>query len=184
VLDNPLFHNNFGINLLNEPTATGGTAAFFGTNIGYTNSFGTAKLSSANPDAFLNVNPNYLSFPGDKLTMALAINSTLQVIEKMGLVLDPNPCNATNCETILGRLDTFLLNLMCGIGDHWTSTAAMGRVTDPSTLKVYGTTGLYVIDASALPVAPDENTQNTVYAFAERASDLLIADRIAGGYWT
>ncbi|KAH8889126.1 alcohol oxidase [Thozetella sp. PMI_491] len=62
---------------------------------------------------------------------------------------------------------------------HPIGTAAMmpqhlGGVVDESLL-VYGVTGLSVVDASVMPDLPGAYTQQTVYAIAEKAADLIRA---------
>lgn len=48
----------------------------------------------------------------------------------------------------------------------------MDGVVD-STLRVYGTQNLRIVDSSAIPLISTANLQSTVYAFAERAADLI-----------
>ncbi|KAF8632495.1 hypothetical protein AX15_001862 [Amanita polypyramis BW_CC] len=60
---------------------------------------------------------------------------------------------------------------------HPIGTASMlpredGGVVDP-TLKVYGTDNLRVVDASTMPIHISAHTQATVYAIAEKASDII-----------
>jgi len=60
---------------------------------------------------------------------------------------------------------------------HVSGSCAMlprekGGVVD-SRLRVYGTKGLRVVDASVFPLEPSGNIQSTVYAVAERAADLI-----------
>lgn len=43
-------------------------------------------------------------------------------------------------------------------------------------LIVYGTKNVRVVDASIMPLIPRGNIQSTVYAVAERASDLIKAN--------
>ncbi|KAG6805306.1 hypothetical protein H0H92_015908 [Tricholoma furcatifolium] len=47
-----------------------------------------------------------------------------------------------------------------------------GGVVD-STLKVYGTSNVYVVDASVIPLQPAAHSQATVYAVAEYAAQLF-----------
>ncbi|QDS77604.1 hypothetical protein FKW77_001981 [Venturia effusa] len=50
----------------------------------------------------------------------------------------------------------------------------MGGVVDP-TLKVYGTDRLSIIDASMIPLIPATHLQASLYAIAEKASDIIKA---------
>jgi choline dehydrogenase-like flavoprotein len=47
-------------------------------------------------------------------------------------------------------------------------------VTNPD-LTVKGTSGLRVVDASALPRVPSGHPQGVIYAMAERAASLILA---------
>ncbi|KAL2133231.1 hypothetical protein VTI74DRAFT_2696 [Chaetomium olivicolor] len=65
---------------------------------------------------------------------------------------------------------------------HVTGSCAMrpreqGGVVD-ERLRVYGTKGLRVVDASVIPIEPVGNIQSVVYAVAERAADLIKEDRM------
>jgi choline dehydrogenase-like flavoprotein len=51
----------------------------------------------------------------------------------------------------------------------------MGGVLD-SRMKVYGTRNLRVCDASIFPIQVRGNIQSTVYAVAEKGSDILKED--------
>ena len=63
---------------------------------------------------------------------------------------------------------------------HACGTCAMkpqadGGVVD-ERLRVYGVTGLRVVDASIFPLIPDANIQAAVYMTAEKAADLIKED--------
>jgi choline dehydrogenase-like flavoprotein len=78
------------------------------------------------------------------------------------------------------EIETMLRNvLMQGTFTHPSGTAAMlprllGGVVDPQ-LRVYGVQGLRVVDASMIPMIPSTHMQATVYAVAEKASDLILS---------
>jgi choline dehydrogenase-like flavoprotein len=50
-----------------------------------------------------------------------------------------------------------------------------GGVVD-ERLRVWGVTGLRVVDSSVMPLIPRANIQSSVYAVAERAADILKED--------
>ena len=52
---------------------------------------------------------------------------------------------------------------------------ADGGVVD-STLKVYGVGGLRIVDASIMPIVPDQHTQGPVYMIAEKAAAIIKAE--------
>ncbi|KDN49790.1 hypothetical protein RSAG8_01855, partial [Rhizoctonia solani AG-8 WAC10335] len=52
-----------------------------------------------------------------------------------------------------------------------------GGVVDPQ-LKVYGTANLRVVDASVIPIHLSCHIQSTIYAIAEKASDILKATTV------
>jgi choline dehydrogenase len=61
---------------------------------------------------------------------------------------------------------------------HAIGTAAMmsrdlGGVVDPE-LRVYGTTNVRVIDASVIPIQISGHLTATIYAIANRASDIIL----------
>ncbi|KAK2597421.1 hypothetical protein QQS21_005969 [Conoideocrella luteorostrata] len=66
----------------------------------------------------------------------------------------------------------------CASNSHAIGTAAMmaeelGGVVDP-TLKVYGTKNVRVVDASVLPMQFSGHLTATIYAVADRASDMIL----------
>ncbi|MED5571078.1 MAG: GMC oxidoreductase, partial [Actinomycetota bacterium] len=65
---------------------------------------------------------------------------------------------------------------------HPAGTAKMGRddmaVIDPSSMSVYGTEGLRVVDASVLPIITNGNIYAPTMMVAERASDLILGNEL------
>jgi choline dehydrogenase len=62
---------------------------------------------------------------------------------------------------------------------HPTSTCAIGQVVDPE-LRVYGTEGLRVVDASVMPSITRANTHAPTIMIAEKAADLIAGRQPAG----
>jgi len=183
VEDDPLAPNNFNLNVDIFPQPGSEIVeAIFGAAMCYGDARGVVNLSSANPDDEPAVTFNFLTTARDRLVTAIMLNQTLALVEKMQLQLVTNPCATGDCSTVLQQLNTYL---SAGFGkpvSHWAGSAGIGRVLDPFTMGVYGTTGLYVLDSSVMPAAPGSNTQYTTYAVAERGVELVIANIEDRGY--
>lgn len=59
---------------------------------------------------------------------------------------------------------------------HPVGTCGMGRVVD-GELKVIGTKGLRVVDASVIPEIPRANTNACTVMIAEQAADMILNDK-------
>lgn len=65
-------------------------------------------------------------------------------------------------------------------GDHYVGSARMGEtndgtsVVDASTLKVWGTDNIYVVDGSIHPDLPTGNSQAIIMVVAERAASMIL----------
>ncbi len=82
-------------------------------------------------------------------------------------------------------------------GHHASCTCAIGPRTDPSAVldsnfRVYGTSNLRVVDASAFPKIPGMFIVTSVYMIAEKAADVILAAAghatlpkciYGGGFW-
>lgn len=74
-----------------------------------------------------------------------------------------------------GRTDLLVASNSHPIGTAAMMPKVLGGVLD-SNLKVYGTTNLRVVDASVIPFQISGHLTATIYAIAEKASDLIKAD--------
>ncbi len=78
------------------------------------------------------------------------------------------------------EIDDFIRNTV-GTLFHPVGTCAMGRdemsVVDPASLRVHGTSGLRVVDASVMPRIVSGNTVAATYAVAEKAAQLILGNR-------
>jgi len=151
----------------------------------YLKSRGWVKLASSNPDVNPLIQPNFLTAQEDVVNLGLALNQSLAAFFDMGLALTVDPCASADCSTPLKLANAYLNNpnITFAPGYHPTGTAGLGNAIDPKTMEVYGTTGLYVMDGSALVRTPGQNTQNSIYALAEHGVELLIAQRESQGVW-
>src|SRR5690606_7282359 len=67
---------------------------------------------------------------------------------------------------------TALVSLMHPCGTAAMTKKEWGGVVD-SDLLVYGTSNLWVVDASVIPTVPGTHIVHTVYAVAEKAADII-----------
>jgi choline dehydrogenase len=91
--------------------------------------------------------------------------------------LDPVELSPGADVTAPADIEAWLRSVMVPSSFHPIGTAAMlpqnlGGVVDEGLL-VYGVKGLSVVDASVMPDLPGSYTQQTVYAVAEKAADLI-----------
>jgi choline dehydrogenase len=141
-------------------------------------STGWVRLTSADPRAPLEVQPNYLAEPADLDALVESVGTIFDLVATSGYArLSAGPAapdhrlttRAETVEFVRRSVDTFF---------HSAGTAAMGTdersVVGPD-LAVHGVEGLFVCDASVFPSLPTSNTQAPVIAVAERAADLFLA---------
>ncbi|PYI31819.1 oxidoreductase [Aspergillus indologenus CBS 114.80] len=141
----------------------------------YPLSVGHTHIASADPNAKPNIDPQFFSHPLDLELMArhwqalqrLPIAPSLQKFFDRGAAPTEASLESTKAALRAAALTTH----------HACGSAAMlplekGGVVD-TTLTVYGTTNLRVVDASIFPLMPHANPMATVYAVAERAADIL-----------
>ncbi|EIM81801.1 alcohol oxidase [Stereum hirsutum FP-91666 SS1] len=111
---------------------------------------------------------------------------TLTLLHAARLII--NLANTTSLSSIVQNItspagiqsDSDLVNYIKNTlapGDHLIGTAAMGPqelggVVD-SSLKIYGTTNMRVVDASIIPLHLAAHPQTLVYAIGEKAADMI-----------
>jgi choline dehydrogenase len=138
---------------------------------------GTVKIVSGDPDVHPALRFNYLSTPTDRQEWGEAVGIARKILnqpafdEFNGGELSPGPSVSTG-EEILEWVSRDAETAL-----HPSCTCAMGTgplsVTDPLSLAVHGTEGLRVVDASVFPYVPNGNIYAPVMMVAEKAADLI-----------
>ncbi|CAM3131601.1 GMC family oxidoreductase [Mycobacterium colombiense] len=151
--------------------------------IGYVlrpDSEGHATITSADPDAPLDIDPNFFATDHDRETFAAAFRTARQLFEQSPiadeLVAETRPgADVTDDDAII---DAALDQGYCGY--HAVGTCAMGTsdddVVDP-TLRVRGVHNLRVMDCSVMPTMVSGNLNGPAMAMAWHAADLILAAR-------
>lgn len=147
---------------------------------------GSIHAVSADPSQAPSIAPNYLSTDHDLRVAANSIRLTRRIAASAALArYAPNeilPGLAFQSEQELreaaGNVGTTIF--------HPVGTCRMGRADDPDAvvdarLRVRGVEGLRVVDASVMPTITSGNTNSPTLMIAERAAEMLRADRREGG---
>jgi choline dehydrogenase len=141
---------------------------------------GYVRLASNDPHDLPLVDPAYLSDPDDLPALIGGIRRALNLARSPSLAPYTANCelsvNATDQE-IISRIENHAASMF-----HPVGTARMGRKDDPdavldSQLRVIGTDGLRVVDASAMPSTIRGHTMAPVVLIAERACALIREQR-------
>jgi choline dehydrogenase len=140
---------------------------------------GWVKLRSADPLAAPLIQYNYLDDADDRQTMVEALKLLRRLVQTppfsdhVAEEIKPGPGVIT---------DEQWLQYCREVGDtvyHPTSTCRLGTdeasVVDPQ-LRVRGTQGLWVMDASIMPSVVSGNTNAATVAIAEKGADLFLAN--------
>ncbi|KAH6692449.1 hypothetical protein F5X68DRAFT_165394 [Plectosphaerella plurivora] len=143
---------------------------------------GTVKLRSADTKDLPAINPNWLTDPTD-ISVALATYKRLRQVfatkAMSGVLADtkeyfPGPDVQTD-EQILQTIRQTVMTIW-----HAACTCRMGKADDPMAVvdksaKVFGVTGLRVVDASSFALLPPGHPQSTVYVLAEKIAAEILA---------
>ena len=141
---------------------------------------GEVRIRSREPGAPPVIRPNYLATDGDRLVAADAIRLTRRICAAPALArfrpqeLKPGPELESEDELIAaaGAIGTTIF--------HPVGTCRMGA--DPAAvvdgrLRLCGIAGLRVADASVMPTITSGNTNAPVLMIAEKAAEMIRADR-------
>ncbi|WP_088345375.1 MULTISPECIES: choline dehydrogenase [Rhodomicrobium] len=140
---------------------------------------GEIRLASSDPVKPPAINPRYLDHEDDARIMIEGLRLGRRILAApafdpyRGPELDPGPDMQSDAELlafIRARAETIY---------HPVGTCRMGRADDPGAvvdpeLKVIGTEGLRVVDASVMPSLIRGNTNAPTIMIAERAADLIV----------
>ncbi|MEX3923833.1 GMC family oxidoreductase [Paraburkholderia sp. BR10936] len=146
---------------------------------------GSIHAVSADPSQPPAIAPNYLSTDRDLRVAANAIRLTRRIAASGALArYQPH-------EILPGlafQTEEQLREAAANVGTtifHPVGTCRMGRADDPDAvvdarLRVRGVEGLRVVDASVMPTITSGNTNSPTLMIAERAAEMLRADRREG----
>ena len=138
---------------------------------------GTVRLTNADPDAPLAIDPNYFSHPDDMATMIRAVRLSREIGAQAALadwrLGEHFPGPATETDEQIARYVARDVSTWF----HPVGTCRMGpgadAVVDPS-LRVHGVAGLRVADASVMPDIVSVNTQAASTMIGWRAGDFVL----------
>jgi len=138
---------------------------------------GSVKIRTADPAVHPALRFNYLSTEQDQREWPEAIRVARTILNQPAMSrfnggeLSPGPAVASDAEI----LDWVARDAETAL--HPSCSARMGTdelaVVDPLTMRVHGTTGLRLVDASVFPSVPNANIYAPVMMAAEKAADLV-----------
>jgi choline dehydrogenase-like flavoprotein len=136
---------------------------------------GRVALRSARPDAKPRISHNYLATERDRATMIASVRLAMDIFRRPVLSKVRRAPFSVPASDAEADIVAFIAE-KTGTNYHPTCTCAIGRVVD-SDLRVFGTEGLRVVDASVMPSIVRGNTNASVIAIAEKAADILLGKK-------
>lgn len=141
---------------------------------------GTVTLASADPFDSPIIDPRYLSHPADRQLYADALKYDRKIIATEALrameAVEVSPGADVTDDAALGA------HAAAGLSTVWHPSGTcpmmpleLGGVVD-SRLRVHGVRNLRIVDASVMPMLPAAHMQATIYAIAEKVSELFKPD--------
>ncbi|MDG1411422.1 MAG: choline dehydrogenase [Acidimicrobiales bacterium] len=146
----------------------------------YSDVRGTVKITSTDPRTHPAVQFNYLSTGNDRREWIEAVRTARHVLNQPafdrynGGEVAPGPSVETDEEI----LDWVARDAETAL--HPSCTTKMGiddmAVIDPRTMRVHGTQGLRVVDASVMPIVSNGNIYAPTMMIAEKAADMILGN--------
>jgi choline dehydrogenase len=144
----------------------------------YADTRGWVRIRSTDPTEHPAIQFNYLSTENDRREWTEMVRAARNILEQpafaafSGGEISPGPSVSSDEEI----LDWVARDAETAL--HPSCTAKMGRpedhgVVDPSSMRVHGTDGLRVVDASVFPYVTNGNIYAPVMMVAEKAADLI-----------
>lgn len=139
---------------------------------------GTIHITSSDPAAYPEIDPNYLNHPADVAVLAAGLKFADKLAHapalegKMGIRTMPPPERFSLDSVASRRAAT---SQYCLGEYHSCGSCAMGSTVD-SRLRVLGVPNLRVADASVFANNVSGNIVSSVYMVAEKAADLIKED--------
>jgi choline dehydrogenase-like flavoprotein len=137
---------------------------------------GRVALRSARPDAKPRISHNYLATEHDRATMIASVRLAMDIFRRPVLSKVQRAPFSVPVSDAEADIVAFLAG-QTGTNFHPASSCAIGGVVD-SDLRVFGTEGLRVADASVMPSIVRGNTNAAVIAIAEKAADILLGKEL------
>ncbi|RDB27629.1 L-sorbose 1-dehydrogenase [Hypsizygus marmoreus] len=144
-------------------------------------STGNVHINSTDPFAAPLVDPRYNEFSFDWKVAAqwTKLASKVMLTDPIAQYVERPVQPPADTET-LEQWDDFCrewtISVWHPVGSTSMAPREIGGVVDPK-MVVYGTQNLRIVDAGSMPINIAAHTVATVYAMAEKMSDIIIADR-------
>ncbi|KAK7462794.1 hypothetical protein VKT23_007375 [Stygiomarasmius scandens] len=138
---------------------------------------GSVHINSADPLAAPTIDPKYLDLSYDAQVLVTSMQSARSILENgpFGELLEspstPGP-DVQSAEDFENFIRSAASTVFHPLGSTTMAPKEIGGVVD-SNLLVYGTSNLRVVDAGVIPIIFAAHTQATIYAIAEKASDII-----------
>ena len=146
----------------------------------FSDSLGSVKIISTDPQVKPALRFNYLSSDQDKREWVEAVSKVREILNQSAFA----PFNAGEISPGANVVtDEQIIDWVAREGEtalHPSCTARMGEdemsVVDPGSMCVSGTEGLRVVDASVMPSITNGNIYAPVMMIAEKAADLILGN--------